>query len=70
MRVIYELHNAEAGLQTVLVRIPFGTSSQVAGSVEITALVRVPAIDSEAQVEAAAREMAKLALQEVVSKLP
>lgn len=70
MRMIQELQGVEGGVQTVLLRIPFGTEPHAEGGVEVNVLVRVPAIESETQVEAAAREMAKIALRDALSMFP
>lgn len=70
MRMIQERQSVEGGVQTVLVRIPFGPTPQPEGGVEVSVLVRVPAIASESQVEAAAREMAKIALKDALSIFP
>lgn len=70
MRMTQEHHGTAGGVQTVLVRIPCEAPSQTEGSVEVTVLVRVPAIESDAQVETAAREMAKRALHEALSRFP
>lgn len=69
-RIIQEMQGVENGRQQVLVRIAFDRSDAEGGIVEVTALVGVPTIDSQTQMEGAARELARQAISSARDVLP
>lgn len=70
VRLSHEMQGVEDGVQSVLIRIPLERPPQREGGIEVTVLVGVPAIDSDEQMEMAARERAKLALQDALARFP
>ncbi len=70
VRMSQELQDVVQGMRQVVVRIPFDPADVDHGAIEVTATVRVPAVDSQIQVEQAAREMAKRAIEKALSAFP
>ncbi len=70
VRMTQETQDVIDGRRQVVVRVLFDRSEADRGLAEVTATVRVPAIDSEAQTESAARQMARQALQQALSAFP
>ena len=58
------------GRRQVVVRVHFGRPEAGREGVEGAATVRGPAIESETQTEAAARQMARRALEQALSAFP
>lgn len=69
-RMIQEMRDVEGGRQQVLVRVAFERSDAEAGVVEVSALVGVPTVESETQMETAARELARQALRKALDIFP
>lgn len=70
VRMTQETQDAIDGRRQVVVRVHFGPPDDGREVVEVAATVRVPAIESEAQTEAAARQMARRALEQALSAFP
>lgn len=70
VRMTQETQEVIDGRRQVVVRVHFGRPDAGPEVVEVAATVRVPAIESEAQTEAAARQMARRALEQALSAFP
>lgn len=70
VRMTQEAQDVIDGRRQVVVRVHFGRPEEGRAVVEVAATVRVPAIESEAQTEAAARQMARRALEQALAAFP
>ncbi len=70
VRMTQETQEVSDGRRQVVVRVHFGRPDAGREVVEVAATVRVPAIESETQTEAAARQMARRALEQALSAFP
>ncbi|MGW5957717.1 hypothetical protein [Methylorubrum thiocyanatum] len=70
VRITQETQDVIDGRRQVVVRVLFDRSDADGGIVEVAATVRVPAIESETQTEAAARQTARRALQQALTAFP
>lgn len=70
VRMTQETQDVIDGRRQVVVRVLFDRSGADGEVVEVAATVRVPAIDSETQTEAAARQSARRALEKALSAFP
>ncbi|TFZ58399.1 hypothetical protein E4V01_11755 [Methylorubrum sp. Q1] len=70
VRMTQETQDVIDGRRQVVVRVLFGRPDPGRDVVEVAATVRVPAIESETQTEAAARQMARRALEQALAAFP
>lgn len=70
LRMTQETQDVVDGRRQVVVRVLFDRSEADRGIAEVAATVLVPDIASEAQTEAAARQMARQALERALSAFP
>lgn len=70
VRMTQETQDVSDGRRQVVVRVHFGRPDAGRDVVEVAATVRVPAIESDTQTEAAARQMARRALEQALAAFP